>query len=161
MAIFLNILAVIGLFVFQGWIVSLVGMVTISFLLITPVHYMQRGMDSTEEYAAEHPWRVHLVSFAFTSAKVAAVLIEYALVLWLLIWILGVASILNPTILYVESFLIFLSALNNAWRGGKSVYNSLSFRLKGGSSEFRTHHGQRHLPPDGVLPPITPVRHGW
>lgn len=161
MAIFLNILAVIGLFVFQGWIVSLVGMVTISFLLITPVHYLQRGMESTEEYAAYHPWRVHLVSFSFTTAKVAAVVIEYAVVLWLLNWLLGAALDINPTLLYVESLLIFLSALNNAWRGGKSVYNSLSFRLKGGSSELRARHGQRHLAPDEVLPPITIIRRGW
>ena len=161
MGVFLNILAALILFFVQAWIVPMVGLFTVSLLLLMPIHWLQRGMEPNEEYASEHPWRVHTVALAFTAAKIIAVLIEWSVVLLVLAWIVERFSLLNFTALSIVSFLIFLSALNNARTGGLSVFNSLSFRLKGGSSEMRYRHGQRDQPPDEILGPIVARRHGW
>ncbi|HEY5022726.1 MAG TPA: hypothetical protein VII30_09600 [Gemmatimonadaceae bacterium] len=55
MSIVLNILAAVFLVVVQAWIAPMVGLFVISLPLITPVRWLQHGMESSEDYAAEHP----------------------------------------------------------------------------------------------------------
>jgi len=149
----MNLGAAALIYVVQGWIFYLVGMVVIGFPLLYPAHLMQRGMETSDDYAAQHPWRVHAVAAWFTYSKVLAVVIEWALFLLLLHWFIDRFDGLSPW-LYAVSFLIFLSALNNAWRGGPSAFNSLSHRLRGGT-------WLRRDQPDQPLGPIAVQRRGW
>ncbi len=161
MAVVVNIFAAICLYLIQGLLTPIIGLFTVAAVILMPIHLLQRGMETTEEYAAQHPWRVHIVSWWFTTSKVLTVLVEWALILWLLAWADRTFSILNGMLLFIESFLIFLSALNNARNDGKSQWNSLSYRLKGGTSEFRYRHGNRASEPDKLLGPIAVRRHWW
>jgi hypothetical protein len=113
-----------------------------------------------EAFAAEHPWRIHLAALLFRWGMVASAVIEWLLFLALIYYVSEHVAGPNWQWVYIVSLLVFLSALNNA-RTLQSQYTSLSERLKGHSSEVRYSHGRRDFPPDEILPPITPVRHGF
>ena len=155
-----TIIAAVCLFIFQIWILPFIGLVTIGLIFTIPARLLQRGMEPDEDYAADHPWRVHWVAFAFTSARVATVLVESFIAFYAVGFTLERVPSINFKVLFVEVAIFALYWLNNA-RTMQSVWNSLSYRLYGGTSTVHFQHGQRHLPPDEVLGPIPVRHHGW
>jgi len=142
------------------FVTMLIGLVT-----ILPSHYAWRSAvrsDDIEAYAAHHPWRIHLAATLFRWGCISQAVISWFIYLSVLYFLSGLnfMSGVNWQWVYIVSFLVFLSALNNA-RTLNSQANSLSFRLRGGSSELRYSHGKRDQPPDEILGPIVPERHGF
>lgn len=160
--VFLTILAIIVLFVVQSWILPFVWLFTGGLILMTPARMVARGIPfvDDEEYAAQHPWRVHLSAALFKGSNVLGQVVLWALLMIGLVAFSERIPAVAWTWVYVVSFLLFSSALLNAARLN-SRHNSLSYRLRGGTSELRYHHGQRDLVPDEVLGPIAVKRHGF
>lgn len=163
MSIILTIIAAAILWFLYTWIFTLLWSFTIGLFFIWPSRLVIKTIPpvDNEEFASEHPWRIHLAAFLFKAGNVVSVVTLWVLVLWLLTalgerW----ATTIGWLWLYALSFLIFLSELNNA-RGLNSQYNSLSYRLRGGTSELRYRHGQREASPDELLGPIPVKKRGF
>jgi hypothetical protein len=158
-----TILACLALYIVQGWLLQflLIFSAAISQL---PSHLVVRTIPSgpdIEGFAGEHPWRIHLAALLFRFGCVSNALFGWLIILALI----NAANTRWPEAVswgwvYGLSFIIFLGSFNNA-RTLNSQYNSLSFRLKSGSSELRYRHGHRHQAPDEVLGPIPVTRHGF
>ncbi len=164
MIVVLTILACVAAFFVQTWVLPIVGFL-LMIITATPSRLVWRTVPALtradmETYAAEHPWRIHFAALLFRWGLVAKEAILWAAFLLLIYYLSLHITGVSWGWVYVISFLVFLSALNNA-RTLNAQANSLSFRLKGGSSELRHQHGQRDVPPDEVLGPITPTRHGF
>lgn len=175
MVILWTVLVCLALFIVQAWVLPLLLMV-VGVPFIMPSHLVVRTIRSyvsashrdqfpggpfIEDFAAEHPWRIHLAAFLFRWGCIAREVVAWGVVLSIL-YLLSerIGDAVSWWWVYGLSFLIFLQAFNNA-RTLNSQYNSLSFRLRGGTSELRYQHGQRDLPPDEVLQPIPVKRHGF
>jgi hypothetical protein len=160
--VFLTILAIVVLFVLQSWILPFVWLFTGGLMLLTPARIVAHSIPfvDDEEYAAQHPWRVHLSAALFKGSNVLGEVALWALLMIGLVALSQRIPAVAWTWVYAGSFLLFLSALLNAARLN-SRHNSLSHRLRGGTSELRYHHGQRDLMPDEVLGPIAVKRHGF
>lgn len=165
MGIALTVLACLIVWAVQSWVLPLLVGMPLILLTGAPSRLVWRtvplsvGADM-ERYAAEHPWRIHLAALLFRWGCVANAVISWALFLLLLYFLSVHVSVVNWEWVYIVSFLVFISSLNNA-RTLNSQANSLSFRLRGGTSELRYQHGQRNLPADEILGPIPVRRNGF
>ena len=70
--------------------------------------------NEMEEYAAEHPWRIHLAAFLFRWGCIAHELIGWGLFLLLLYFVSSHVSVVVWGWVYVVSSLVFLQWFFNA-----------------------------------------------
>jgi hypothetical protein len=162
MIVFFTVLACLIVFAVQSWILPFINLLLVMVTCI-PSHLIWKTVLASpdiESYAAEHPWRIHVTALLFRWGCLANALISWAMLLLVLYLISKHIILINWEWVYIISTIVFLPALYNA-STLNSQANSLSFRLKGGTSELRYRHGQRDLSPDEVLGPIPIKRHGF
>lgn len=162
MTILFTILTCIVLYIVQAWLLPVFSLIFAAVFQF-PGHLVVRTIPDgpeIEDFAAEHPWRIHLAALLFRFGCVATAVVGWAIILIALYYLSTRWDSVAWFWVYVLSFLIFLSAFRNACTLN-SQYNSLSHRLMGGNSELRYQHGQRDLPPNEVLGPIAVKRHGF